>query len=235
MLSIDLHIHSIASGHALNTVYELAYAAKQKGLTHIGITEHGPSMLGAPHEGYFWISNQLKELFGINIYLGIEANIIDVNGKLDVGNKLLEKQRIVLAGIHEKTPYNQSDVDSNTKSIINAMKNPLVKIISHPWRPEFPINIEDVVEASCETGTLLEINDNLFSRKKDLKVLISTYSLLIKLCKKYQISLILGSDAHVAEKIGSDQNIMTIKQKIGLDDKMIINNNPGLLVRWLKL
>jgi putative hydrolase len=229
MLTIDLHIHSIASGHALNTVYELAYTAKQKGLTHIGITEHGPSMQGAPYEGYFWISNQLIELFGINIYLGIEANIIDTNGKLDLGNELLKKQKIVLAGIHEKTPYNQSDIDSNTKSIINAMKNPLVKIISHPWRPEFPVNIKEVVEVSYETETLLEINDNLFSRKKDLKELINHYSLLIKLCKKYQIPVILGSDAHIAEKIGSDQNIMKIKQKIGLCAQMVINNKPKLL------
>ena len=235
MLTIDLHIHSIASGHALNTVYELAYAAKQKGLTHIGITEHGPSMQGAPHDGYFWISDQLIKLFGINIYLGIEANIIDTNGKLDLGNELLKKQRIVIAGIHEKTPYNQSDVDSNTESIINAMKNPLVKIISHIWRYEFPVNIEEVVKVSYETETLLEINDNLFSRKKNLKELINHYSLLIKLCKKYQIPVILGSDAHIAEKIGSDQNIMKIKQKIGLCDRIIINNKPELLFRYIKL
>lgn len=235
MLTIDLHIHSIASGHALNTVYELAYTAKQKGLTHIGITEHGPSMQGAPHDGYFWISDQLIKLFGINIYLGIEANIIDTNGKLDLGNELLKKQRIVLAGIHEKTPYNQSDVDSNTKSIINAMKNPLVKIISHPWRPEFPVSIEKVVKASYETGTLLELNDNLFNRKKDLMEILSHYSLLIKLCDKYKIPVILGSDAHIAEKIGSDQNIMRIKHKIGLSDRIIINNKPELLFRRIRL
>lgn len=235
MLTMDLHIHSIASGHALNTVYELAYVAKTKGLTHIGIAEHGPSMQGAPHEGYFWISDKLNELFGINVYLGIEANIIDTNGKLDLKNELLKKQKNVIAGLHEKTPYNKSDVDSNTKSIINAMKNPLVKIISHPWRPEFPVNIEKVVEASYETKTLLEINDNLLSRKKDLKTLIRPYSLLIRLCKEHQMSLILGSDAHVADKIGSDNNIMTLKQRIGLVDEMIINNDPGLLVKWLKL
>ncbi|NQE52662.1 phosphatase YcdX [ANME-1 cluster archaeon GoMg3.2] len=235
MLTIDLHIHSIASGHALNTVYELAYVAKTKGLTHIGIAEHGPSMQGAPHDGYFWISDQLITLFGINIYLGIEANIIDKNGKLDLGNELLKKQKIVLAGIHEKTPYNQSDVDSNTESIINAMKNPFVKIISHPWRPEFPVNIKEVVEASYETETLLEINDNLFSRKKDLKEILSHYSLLIKLCDKYKIPVILGSDAHIAEKIGSDQNIMRIKHKIGLSDRIIINNKPELLFRRIRL
>lgn len=235
MLTIDLHIHSIASGHALNTVYELAYVAKQKGLTHIGIAEHGPSMQGAPHEGYFWISDQLKELFGIKVYLGIEANIIDTNGKLDLENEMLKRQKIVLAGIHEKTPYNQSDVDSNTKSIINAMRNPLVKIISHPWRPEFPVNIKEVVKASYETGTLLEINDNLFNRKKDLVELISHYSLLIKLCKKYKMPVIIGSDAHIAEKIGSDQNIMRIKHKIGLHDRIIINNKSELLFKYIRL
>ena len=115
------------------------------------------------------------------------------------------------------------------------MKNPFVKIISHPWRPEFPVNIKEVVEASYETETLLEINDNLFSRKKDLKEILSHYSLLIKLCDKYKIPVILGSDAHIAEKIGSDQNIMRIKHKIGLSDRIIINNKPELLFRRIRL
>ncbi len=48
MLRIDLHTHSIASGHALNTVYEMALVASRIGVTHLGITDHGPSMKGPP-------------------------------------------------------------------------------------------------------------------------------------------------------------------------------------------
>lgn len=236
MLKIDFHIHSIASGHALNTVYELIDAAITKNLTHIGIVEHGPSMRGAPHEGYFWISNKLSNnLKGVEVFLGIEANILDKSGKIDLDGDLLQCQRIVMAGLHDKTPYRDSGCINNTESIINAMKNPSVKIITHPYRPEFPIYIEKIVEVAYETGTLLEINDNLFSRKGQLDELIENYSILINLCKKYKMPVILGSDAHLAEKIGCDENIKAVWHNIGLDDSIILNNNPKLLLDSLKL
>ena len=50
-MKIDLHIHSIASGHALNTVDEISAYAEKCGMTHIAITDHGPAMEGAPHGG----------------------------------------------------------------------------------------------------------------------------------------------------------------------------------------
>ena len=86
-----------------------------------------------------------------------------------------------------------------------------------------------------ETNILLEINDALFSRKDALPELIDKYSLLIKLCKEYEMPVILGSDAHVAEKIGSNENILSIKQKIGLSDDVVINNNLELLLNYLKV
>ncbi len=235
MLKIDLHIHSIASGHSLNTVYEIVNAAKERGLTHIGIAEHGPLMKGAPQEGYFWISDQLTNLIGIEVFLGIEANILSKNGNIDLDECLLRQQRVVMAGLHKETPYNGSDHYVNTESTINAMKNPLIKIIAHPYRPEFPINIEIVVEAAHDTGTLLEINDNLFSRKYQLPELIEKYSLLIALSKEHQMPVILGSDAHLAEKIGCDENIKAVWDEIGLDNEIIVNNNPYLLLDYLKI
>ena len=36
---LDLHTHTYASGHAYNTMNEMAYAAKEKGLQLLGITD----------------------------------------------------------------------------------------------------------------------------------------------------------------------------------------------------
>lgn len=41
---LDLHTHTYASGHAYNTMNEMAYAAKEKGLQLLGITDHAPAM-----------------------------------------------------------------------------------------------------------------------------------------------------------------------------------------------
>ena len=50
---IDMHTHTLASGHAYNTIREMTYAAKIKGLELLGITEHAPQMPGSCHEFYF--------------------------------------------------------------------------------------------------------------------------------------------------------------------------------------
>ena len=234
MLKIDLHTHSVASGHALNTVFELAYCAAKNGITHLGITDHGPSMTGAPHSEYFWISDQLTELYGVHIYLGIEANILNQNGEIDLPEQLLKKQRIVSAGLHDLTPYKSDSVAYNTASILNAMQNPYVKIITHPLRPEFPVDLEAIFFESLKTNTLLELNNNLFSRKDSISELITAYKELVSLCKKYESKLIIGSDAHVATKIGNDEHITAFYDDLGLSDDIIYNNYPDLLEIFLK-
>ena len=44
---LDTHTHTLASGHAYNTMTEIIDAAVQKGLKLLAITEHAPAMPGA--------------------------------------------------------------------------------------------------------------------------------------------------------------------------------------------
>ncbi len=37
---LDMHTHTVASGHAYNTINEMAHAAARTGLELLGITEH---------------------------------------------------------------------------------------------------------------------------------------------------------------------------------------------------
>ena len=50
---LDLHTHTVASGHAYCTIHEMAAAAAGKGLEILGITEHAPAMPGTCHNFYF--------------------------------------------------------------------------------------------------------------------------------------------------------------------------------------
>ena len=51
---LDVHTHTIASGHAYSSLQEMTLAAKEKGLEILGITEHGPNrplqLRCMPHE-----------------------------------------------------------------------------------------------------------------------------------------------------------------------------------------
>jgi putative hydrolase len=234
-MNIDLHTHSIASGHALNTVYEMIEEANKKNISLLGIIEHGPSMEGAPHEGYFWISDKIEKKYkNVEVLLGVEANIINKNGDIDFKGPLLDKQKIVMACIHSKTPYKKTSTENNTLSLVNAMNNPFIKIISHPYRTNFKTDTERVVEAACATGTLLELNNQVFIEEINKPLFLENYKKMISLCKKNGIPLLLSSDAHLATRIGDFNKIISLKNKLGLTDDIIINNREKVLKLFLK-
>ena len=52
-IELDVHTHTVASGHAFSSLQEMAQAAAEKGLAVYGCSEHAPSMPGTCHEFYF--------------------------------------------------------------------------------------------------------------------------------------------------------------------------------------
>ena len=55
MLKIDLHIHTIHSGHAYGTFYDVIKEAARKKMKMIAVTDHGPSILGSASMLHFGI------------------------------------------------------------------------------------------------------------------------------------------------------------------------------------
>ena len=88
---MDLHTHTVASGHAYCTLREMAKAASDKGLELLGITEHAPKMPGTCHKFYFQnIKVVPREMYGIQLLLGSEVNILDAAGTVDLAQNTLE-------------------------------------------------------------------------------------------------------------------------------------------------
>ena len=78
---IDLHTHTLVSGHAYSTIKENVKAAKLAGLKYIGLSEHAPNMPASPHAYYFQNVHVIpKEIDGVRVIQGIEANILDYDG-----------------------------------------------------------------------------------------------------------------------------------------------------------
>ena len=65
----DLHTHTVASGHAYNTINEMVNAAKAKHLSILGITEHSMTMPGTCHEFYFNNLRNAKRDYGDGLEL----------------------------------------------------------------------------------------------------------------------------------------------------------------------
>lgn len=157
---IDMHNHTISSGHAYSTVQEIAKEANNKGMRYIGITDHGPSMPGASNLSHIWNLRVLPEIIhGVEILKGVEANILNEDGEIDVPVESFDHLDIVLAGLHQG-PLVPMDIEGNTRMVLNVMDNKYVDVVVHLGNPSFPIDIERVVLKAKETNKLIEINNS---------------------------------------------------------------------------
>ena len=157
---LDLHTHTVASGHAYCSLREMAKAASEKGLEVLGITEHAPMMPGTCHKYYF---DNLKvvprEMYGIQLLLGSEVNILDAQGSVDLSERTLSKMDVVVASLHIPCMKPASKLE-NTEGYLNVMKNPYVNIIGHPDDGRYEIDYEALVQGAKEYGKVLELNNH---------------------------------------------------------------------------
>lgn len=230
---VDTHCHTIASGHAYSTVMEIAREANNKGLEMIAITDHGPAMQGAPNIWHILNQKVIPEtIYGVQVLRGVEANIMDYDGNLDISDEHLAKLDIVIASLHEAC-IESGGIDNNTNAIIRAMENKNVDIIAHPGNPAFPIDYEKVVKKAKETGTLIEINNSSFvsSRHGSLDNCIE----VAKLCKEHDAMITIGSDSHIAFDVGRFDKAIEVLTSIGMPEHLIMNFSTEKLIKFLGL
>lgn len=224
-LVVDTHTHTLASGHAYNTIDEMVKAASEKGIELLAITEHAPNMPGTCGTFYFHNLRVVpRKKNGVELLMGSELNIIDYEGNVDLDEYSLKGLDIAIASLHTPciTPGN---ITENTNAFIGAMKNPYVKIIGHPDDSKFPVDYEKLVKAAKEYHVLLELNNNslnptgfrLNAKENDIKML--------NLCKKYQVPITLGSDAHVSEDIANYCFSKEILEITNFPEELIINTS----------
>ena len=157
---MDLHTHTLASGHAYSTILEMAQAARDKGLQLLAMTEHGPAMRGSCQHTYFENIKVIpRERFGVRTLFGVELNILDPEGHVDIEERLLPAMDICVASLHIPC-YAPRSMEENTNAYIRAMENPYVNIIGHPDDPRYPIDLKAVVEAAKENHVILEMNNS---------------------------------------------------------------------------
>ena len=231
-LVADLHVHTIASGHAYSTIKENLIAAGKKGLEMIAITDHGPGFPGGPSPAYFSYLQILPERDeGVEILVGIEANILE-GGKLDISDRYLERMDIVLAGFHPGC-YEGGSVADNTRAMINAMKNPYVDIIVHPGNPHYPVDIDAVICAAKEYDSILEINNNSLvggirkgSRENCTRI--------AKEIAKWGLPVSLGSDAHYVDRVGRLDLALELVEEAGISEDQVLNTSTKKIKAYLR-
>lgn len=219
----DLHTHTVASGHAFSTLKENVEEASQKGLKALGISDHASSMPGSAPPIYFSNFKAVKsEIAGVHVFMGVEANIMDLEGHLDMKEDALKKMDYVIASLH--VPCIQSGTaKENTDALIRVMKNPYVKIIGHPDDGRYPLEYDRLAKAAKEEGIALEINNSSFSARSGRQNADKNVPELLEQCIKYGTFVIAGSDAHIFYDVGSLEHSEEVIAKSGLPAEQILN------------
>ncbi len=229
---VDLHVHTISSGHAFSTVEEIARAAAARGLAGIAITDHGPALPGAPHRYHFMVQHKFlpEYLHGVRIFSGIEANIRN-GGSVDLDDTHLARLDVVLAGFHAECGYTGDSVVVNTDTVLEVMANPQVNIISHPGNPEFPVDYRRLVEQALATGTALEINSSSFSKTRHGSA--GNCMEIARLCAELGAPVAIGSDAHIACAVGEHGEALAALAQAGVAPQQVVNRTLAATLAFL--
>lgn len=224
---LDIHTHTIASGHAYSTLEENIRVAKEKGLMYYGLSEHGPKMPGAPQIYYYQNMRVIPRVVnGMKVLRGVEANIIDASGTIDMIDETLKFIDYVIASAHTPCLEYGDDEEANTSMLINAMKHPKVKVIGHPDDSRFPLDYKRLVDAAKENNVLLEINNSSLNPVGFRQNADQNVEKMLKLCMEENLPVILSSDAHISSDVGNIEYILPILTKLNFPNELIINLYP---------
>jgi len=230
-IEVDSHTHTIASGHAYSTLMENVTAASQQCLQLLAITDHGPAMPGAPHIWFFANLRVVpKTMHGVTILRGVEANIIDYEGNIDIEEPVLGSLDIILASLHEPV-ISPSSRAAHTDTLIKTMATGKVDILAHAGNPAFPIDIDEVARNAAYYNVAIEINNSSFTTsrpgsKKNCAALARTVA-------KHNGQITFGSDAHIASLVGKFDQCISLVESIDFPHNQILSSSEQRFLQFL--
>ena len=196
----DLHMHTTATdGKA--TLKDMARAAIDRGLAYIAITDHSQRVTVARGLDSKRLRAQWKQIDQLNQQLdgsllvlkGIECDILEAGG-MDLPDDVLAEADWVIASVHFGQRQSREQI---TDRIVGAIRNPHVSIVAHPTgrlvnrREPYDVDMDAVMQAAAETGTLLELNAN--PARLDL------HDVHCAAARQRGIPIVISSDAHSIE------------------------------------
>ena len=236
----DYHTHTTYSrhGHGKGTVLENASVAADKGLKQIAITDHGFN-----HEFYGIRRKDIPELkedilnarevTGVDILLGVEANLISLDGNVDVREEDYEFLDIFLMGYHrmvktttfrDKVYLNWANdmakifrpsmekINRNTTAFLKALDKYPIDIITH-LNYGFETDTLAVVKMAKQKGVYVELNGKRINFTDDEILTMASEG----------VKFIVNSDAHRPERVGEVNNGLDTIYRLNIPLSLVAN------------
>lgn len=229
----DLHTHTLASTHAYSSLTEMVRAAAERGLSAIAITDHAKTMPGSPRDWYFGNLREVPLHYrGVLTLAGIEANVLDFDGSLDIEPGDEKKLDWVVASIHHLglEGLKDPDVEKSTHLWLQVAKDPRVHVIGHSGDPLFTYDVDRVIPAFGENHKLVEINNHTFQVRAGN---VPNCRKIALACKKYGVPIVVNSDAHFESQVGCFDQALGLLEEIDFPQELIVNADAGRLNEYL--
>jgi len=240
----DYHIHTkYSDGRA--AVADMVEAASFKGLSEVGIADHGPANIGTGVKNsniYLKIKEETNYLAShfpqLKIKVGAEANIVGLKGELDITKEVIEELDYLLVGLHPYVmPVNAGTAwyyvlgnqlvkinkglrgkikNINTKTLIDTLYKYEILAVTHPGL-KMDIDYQELAKACIKTDTALEINTgHTFPKVDDILQIADS-----------GVKFIVNSDAHFPETVGEFGYGSYVLNKAKITEERVLNATSG--------
>jgi DNA polymerase (family 10) len=199
----DLHAHTNWSD-GVNTLAEMAEAARQRHYHYLVISDHTQSLGVANGLTPERLRAQRAEIDDLNarwndftLLQGCELEI-KADGSLDLADEVLSELDFIVASVHTSLRQDRAQI---TQRVMNALQNAYIDVIGHPsgrilgQREASDVDLDAVIEAAAESGTALEANS--IPNRLDLD------DIHIRRALEMGVKVAIDSDAHHPDGLDS--------------------------------
>ena len=223
----DYHTHSRYSKlmHGKHSIKDMVEFAEDLGLEGYAVTDHGPkhALFGIKRKNIDKAKAEIEELkhnTKLNLYFGIEANLMKKDGSIDLTDEEISKLDLLIVGYHRgcKNDFvsalrnKEKQKEINTEAYLNLLDKYNVDIISH-LNEYIKVDVFKVASKAKEKGTIIELNNkHIKFNDEEAKALIDS-----------GVSLILSSDAHKKQNIAKFDKVLDFVEKYNIPYERIVN------------
>lgn len=225
-----LHCHSQYSDGSA-TIAEMAAAARARGWSYLGISDHSQSAFYAggltrdavlaQHEE---IDRVNETLTGFRVLKGIEADIL-ADGRVDYDGETLERFDYVIGSVHSRFAMPEAAM---TERMLRALDDPNLTILGHPTgrllltREPYAVDMDAVLEKAGALGIAVELNADPHRLDIDWR--------LCRLAKERGVQVEIGPDAHAPQGLDNIEFGIGIARKGWLEAGDVLNTRPASAV-----
>ena len=231
---VDTHTHTYASGHAYSTLIENSRLAKENSLKMFCTTDHSESMPGAPNAWFF--SNQKilpRFLCDVAVIRGVEANILNVNGDIDLPLEVDGDLDWIIASLHEYV-FNPADKATHTQALINTIKSGRIDALGHLGNPNFDFDFRAVIECAKKHNVAIEINNTSLTGNSRAGSVDRCYE-IASIAREIGAYITTGTDAHFCQYIGQLELVSELLDSVKMPAQQVITHTTKQFLAFLQL